>query len=134
MNSTGIYRPSFFQSFNRAQVSSAVATAVDFGLLFLLVEIFHVWYVAATASGAALGALTNFLLNRHWSFAAFHQRWARQALRYSLISGASLLMNTGATYGLTEFGHLHYSISVLGASIAVGIFFNFPLHRYYVFK
>jgi putative flippase GtrA len=127
-------RRSLLGSFSRAQVSSGVATAVDFGLLFFLVEICHVWYVAATALGALAGAITNFLMNRHWSFLASHNGWSRQAIRYAWVSGGSLVLNCVGVYAMTEFLHVHYSISVVVISLMVGWAFNFPLHRHYVFK
>lgn len=125
---------SLWGSFSRSQIASLLATAADFGLLFSLVEFFHVWYVAATALGALLGAVTNFLLNRHWSFRATHGQWHGQAYRYALISGTSLVLNSGGVYLLTDHLKIHYSISVIIVSILVGFFFNFPLHRHYVFK
>jgi len=111
-----------------------IATAADWGLLFGLVEFFHVWYVVSVAVGAIGGAVTNFLLNRHWSFEATHRHWRGQAFRYSLASILSVLLNTGGVYALTEWYRIHYSISVFVVSFAVGILVNFPLHRYFVFR
>ena len=65
--------PSFIRSFSRSQIASGVATAVDFGLVFLPDRDLHVWYVISVAVGAASGAITNFLLNRYWSFEATHR-------------------------------------------------------------
>ncbi len=129
-----IQRPSFVKSFGRSQVSGAVATAVDYGLLFGTVEFFHLWYVTATALGAAAGAITNFLINRYWSFEASHAPWHGQALRYTLVSAGSLLLNTGGVWLVTEKLHLHYAISVGVVSFIVALAFNYPLHRHYVFK
>ena len=126
--------PSFVRSFSRSQVASGVATAVDFGLLFTLTEIFRVWYVVSVAIGAAMGAVTNFLMNRHWSFEATHQAWRGQAMRYVAVSLGSLLLNTGGTWAVTELGHVPYGISVVLVSLAVGFLYNYPLQRYFVFK
>jgi putative flippase GtrA len=125
---------SFIGALSRSQVSAAIATAVDFGLLFSLVELFHVWYVLATASGALAGAVTNFLLNRHWSFAAADQPQGRQAFRYFWVSGTSMLLNTGGVWLFTDALGFHYQYSVIVVSALVGFLFNFPMHRYYVFK
>jgi putative flippase GtrA len=107
---------------------------VDFGLIFFLAELCHVWYVAATALGALAGAITNFVMNRHWSFLAADHHWSHQAKRYALVSGASLLLNTFGVYLMTEALHVHYSVSVVVISFLVGWAFNFPLHRHYVFR
>jgi putative flippase GtrA len=107
---------------------------VDFGLLFSLTEILHVWYVVSTASGALAGAITNFLLNRNWSFEAKHDAAHHQAKRYALVSGGSLILNTAGVWAVTEYFHVHYGISVVVVSLLVGFFFNFPLQRGYVFR
>ena len=120
-------------SFSRSQVSAAIATLADFVLLLALVELFHIWYVAATALGAGFGAAVNFLLNRYWSFQAHHRHWRAQALKYALVSGGSLTLNTLGVYAATDGLHLHYAVSVFAVSMAVAVAYNFPLHRYYVF-
>jgi putative flippase GtrA len=125
---------SFFQEFSRSQVASAVATLFDYGVLFGLAELAHLWYVFAVACGALAGAISNFLLNRHWSFQATHTKASRQALKYAIVSFGSLLLNTGGVYLVTEHMHIHYAISVVIVSLLVGFLFNFPLQRSYVFK
>ncbi|MFL5812636.1 MAG: GtrA family protein [Bdellovibrionia bacterium] len=127
-------RRSLLGSFSRSQVASAAATLIDFVLLFFLAEVCHVWYVAATAAGALAGAVTNFVMNRQWSFLATDQHWSNQAKRYALVSGGSLLLNSGGVYLMTESLHVHYSVSVVVISFMVGWAFNFPMQRHYVFR
>jgi putative flippase GtrA len=132
--SSNTSRRSLLGSFSRSQVASGAATLVDFGLLFFLAEVCHVWYVAATALGALAGAITNFLMNRHWSFLAADHHWSDQAKRYAWVSGGSLILNSGGVYLMTESLHVHYSVSVVVISFVVGWAFNFPMHRHYVFR
>jgi putative flippase GtrA len=127
------HQPSLLASFSRSQVAAFAATCADFGLLFGLVEILHVWYVLATALGAAAGAMTNFLLNRYWSFEADDQAWHGQALRYAFVSAGSLLLNTWGVFAVTEGLRIHYAVSVIIVSIVVAVAYNFPLQRYFVF-
>lgn len=127
-------RPSFLVSFSRSQIASIAATIIDFGGLIFFTEIVGIWYVASTALGAALGATTHFLLGRYWCFEATHDRVHGQAGRYAVVSTLSLLLNSAGVYALTEFGHFKYPVSKAIISFLVGIFFNFPLHRRYVFR
>ncbi len=127
-------RPTLLQSFSRAQVSSAAATVVDWGLLFILTEGLHVWYVVSVAIGAAAGSVTNFLINRHWSFQATHRGIHGQVFRYSLVAVGSLILNTAGVYVVTEWLHIHYFAPVVGVSLLVGFGFNYPLHHHFVFK
>ena len=129
-----IQKPSFLATFSRSQVSSMISSAVDFGSLFICTEFFHVWYVSATALGAFLGALANFLINRYWSFNAAHGKLTAQAKRYIMVSALSLVLNTGGVYAMTEYVHTHYAISVGIVSFIVGVVVNYPLHRHFVYK
>jgi len=127
-------RVNFWKSFSRAQVASFVATAADFGFLVLLVEKAGVWYVTATALAALLGAVINFTMNRRWSFQASTEALNRQALRYAMVSGGSLILNSAGVYAFTEGSGISYIASSVLTSILVGVFFNFPLQRYFVFS
>jgi putative flippase GtrA len=120
-------------SLRRSQVASLVATVVDFTSLIFLVEVGNVWYVAATATGAFAGALVNFILGRHWSFKAEHDGIRGQAVRYTMVSAVSLLLNSLGVYLLTEYAGTHYAISRAITAVTVGVLFNFPLHRRFVF-
>ncbi len=125
---------SFLGCFSRSQLASALATLIDYFILFGLTEVVHLWYVSSVAIGAAVGAVVNFLLNRYWSFQASHVQWHGQACRYTAVSAASLVLNAGGVYAMTEVFGCHYAVSVFVVSALVGLFFNFPLHRSYVFR
>ncbi len=125
---------SFYKTFFKAQTAAVIATTVDFVAYLLLVEVVGAWYVAAAGCSAALGALSGFLLGRHWCFYAADGHLTRQGLRYMLVAGASLLLNTLGIYALTELASLHHLLSKVFIAVLVGFFFNFPMHRYYVFR
>jgi putative flippase GtrA len=121
-------------SLGRSQIASLTATVADFCTLILLVEFGQIWYVAATVIGAFAGAVVNFILGRHWSFEADHEGVRGQAIRYALVSSASLVLNSLGVYLLTEYAGLHYTISKGISALLVGILVNFPLHRRFVFR
>jgi len=127
-------QPSLLVSLRRSQVASLTATIVDFASLIFLVEVGHVWYVAATATGASLGAVVNFIMGRRWSFMAAHERIHGQAVRYAAVSLVSLVLNSLLVYLLTDHLQIHYAISRAMAAVLVGLLFNFPLHRRFVFR
>ncbi len=127
-------KSTFWHTLKRSQIAAIAATILDFGTLVGLVQWFGVWYVAATAWGAFNGAVTNFWINRQWSFEAIHAHWGPQGVRYILVSVGSLGLNTLGVYAFTDGLGFHYSISKLFIAVGVGLLFNYPLHRYYVFR
>ena len=120
-------------SLKRSQIASLTATIADFCSLIFLVEIARVWYVAATAIGACLGAFVNFILGRHWTFMAHDESFRGQALRYAAVAAVSLALNSLGVYFLTAYLNIHYAISRVITAVLVGVLFNFPLHRHFVF-
>jgi putative flippase GtrA len=120
--------------FVRANLSSTVATAIEWVLVTGLV-ILRMHYLAAAALGAASGAVTDFSLKRHWAF----DRMAKgglhhEGVRYLLVSGGSLVWNLACAYLLVErFGSPKVP-GVIAASVVVGFLWNYPLHRHYVFR
>lgn len=127
-------RVPFWKSLGRSQVSSFVASAIDLGVYFSATEFLGLWYVLSAGLGALCGALTNFRLNRYWSFEAEGANWKPQALRYALVSSGSLGLNMLGVYVFTDLLGIQYGISKVLTSLGVGLLFNFPLHRRYVFK
>jgi putative flippase GtrA len=121
-------------SLGRSQIASVTATVVDFFTLISLVEFGHVWYVAATVTGAFCGAVVNFVLGRHWSFDAGQEDVRGQAVRYAAVATVSLVLNSLGVYLLTEYAGLHYAVSKTIAAFLVGLLVNFPLHRRFVFR
>lgn len=121
------------KNFLKANASSLAASAVDFGTLISLVEIFHLNYVAATAIGACLGAITNFSINEIWTFTDAQKRALHHAMwRYVLVSGMSAALNTSGVFFFAHFLHFQYVLAKLITALAVGWLWNYPLHRYFV--
>ncbi len=128
-----------YLSLLRHQAASLAATVVDFGTMSAMLTLLHLRPSIATAWGALLGAVTNFSLQRGWTFRASSSQaplassfWL-QALRYLLVSGASLGWNVLGEYLLAE----RLGLPALPArgliAVSVALLWNYPLHRWFVF-
>jgi|TARA_R110000782_G_scaffold259894_1_gene350870 putative flippase GtrA len=124
----------FFISFLKYQTAALLATLVDFGVFFLLKDVFHIWYVYATAIGALTGAITNFILCRNWAFSSREKKLVTQIGRYIMVSLGSLLLNTVLVYVITELFKIHENYSRVMTAILVAVTYNFTLQKYFVFK
>ena len=122
------------KQFGLATVSSWVATALDFGLTALLASGLGVWYVAATTIGAVAGGVFNCAVNYRWVFHRPGLDPRTVAVRYALVWMGSILLNTGGTCLLTEWGHLPYIISKAITAILIACCWNFLLQRHYVYR
>jgi putative flippase GtrA len=122
-----------FATLARHQLGSLVSTAVDFATMIVLVSGLGLGAVLATALGAAAGGVTNFVLGRTWIFRAHEAPAGGQAVRYFLVSGASLGWNALGEYLLHDRLRLQYVVARAIVAVAVSLLWNFPMHRGFVF-
>lgn len=120
--------------FVRANLSSTVASGLEYVLVTVLVLV-RLHYLTAATVGAVTGALTDFALKRHWAFSrADKSPVHHEGLRYLLVSLASLVLNLAVAYAMVDGLRLPAVPGVIAASLVVGVIWNYPLHRYYVFR
>jgi putative flippase GtrA len=120
--------------FVRANLSSAVASGVEWLLVTGLV-VARVHYLVAAAAGAVTGAIVDFSLKRHWAFDRAHRAGVGQeGVRYLWVSAVSLALNLPVAYVLVDGLGAPAVPGVIAASILVGVVWNYPLHRWYVFR
>jgi len=124
----------WWHSFKRSQIAAFLATVVDYGILTTWVEVFHLYYSYGVALGSAFGAAVNFLLNRYWSFGQTEDHWYFQAFRYAMVASGCLILTTTGVYVLTEYLGIYYLFSQVCVSIVIAISYNYPLHRFFVYK
>ena len=120
-------------TFFKANVASLVASAFDYGVTIMAVQIFSVNVVIAGIIGTVCGAFIHFIMGRHWVFVAYQSKSSGQAKKYLLIWLGNLVLNATGMYVFTEMG-VNYIITKVGTSILVGWTYNYPLQKGYVFK
>ena len=128
------HRTGLLATFGRHQVGSVVATAIDFATMSALVSGFGMAAALATAIGAAVGGVSNFLLGRHWIFSAKHDPMGGQAGRYAFVSGMSLALNAGGEYVLHDLFGIQYLLARVMIAFIVSICWNFPVQRAFVYR
>jgi putative flippase GtrA len=118
----------------RHQTGALVASAVDFLMMICWVELRLGSSVSGAAVGAASGAITNFILGRRWIFQAGGRSASGPALRYALVSAGSLGLNSLGQYLALRLIGLPYVMCRVIVAVLVGVCWNFPLHRRFVFS
>lgn len=110
----------------------AVATSGHYLTLIVLREIIDMPVVAATTLGYLVGALINYWLNFHWTFA--RQASHRRAIpRFFSIATLGLMLNAGLMHIMVNRFSWWY---LLAQVIATGLVlvFNFVCNRLWTFK
>lgn len=132
-SSTGDSNVSFFTSLWRAQATSILSSTTDY-LVFLFLQFCDTFYVISTVGGALCGAVVSFNLSRNWAYKSTEKKVHTQAIKYACASGFSLVMNVLGMVLFVEQFKMNEEISKLIVAVVVGLFINFPIYKYWVFK
>jgi putative flippase GtrA len=119
--------------FVQSQLSTAAATLAEWACVWVL-SASGVYYVLAAIGGAVLGAVLDFSVKKWWVFATARTFAAAEGARYALVSGLSALWFGGAVFVLVDLLKLRMPVAVVAGSVLVGVFWNYPLHRFFVFS
>jgi putative flippase GtrA len=117
----------------RYTVAGGLASLVDVGMLVVLTSGVGVYYLHAAAIAFGVGLLTSYLLSIAWVFQ--ERRFQNPCVElglFTLIGGLGLLWCGGCMWFLTEYAHLHYLCSKMGAALVVFLW-NFLAKKWLLF-
>ena len=134
--------------FMKAQLSAQIATVIDFLITILLVKLFGIYYLYATFIGSVVGGIVNCVINYEWVFKAEDCKKIHVGLKYFIVWGGSILINTWGTFALTEWlagmkwvngllGYYVYDVFILSkitVALLVAFFWNYYLQRVFVYR
>lgn len=123
-----------FWQWVRHHATAVLSTAVDYSVMVASVEAAHLRPVPATVVGASCGAVTNFFVNRQFTYHAGGRRMGGQVLRFALVSGASLGLNAFGEYMFHDVLRLQYLLARVITSVIVSNGWNYPMLRFFVFS
>ncbi|HRH22420.1 MAG TPA: GtrA family protein [Candidatus Paceibacterota bacterium] len=113
--------------------SGGFSSFLDIGLLFVLTEYFHVYYLASAVIALTTSFIVRFLLQKKFTFrdtntATVH----KQLFFYSVLYAVSMVATTGFLYFFVEILHVWYVFAqVLTIGIMAGV--SFFAYRYIIF-
>ncbi len=118
-----------FVKFGIVGVSNTLLTLVVYTVLL---KVFGVWYLAASAIGFAVGATNGFLLNRRWTFRE-HVGDALTPVRWGVVQSAGLAIDEGLLYLLVHDGQLDKLLAQECATAVVTVT-TFFVNRAWTFR
>jgi putative flippase GtrA len=92
-------------------------TLLTFVVYTVLLKVFGVWYLAASAIGFIAGATNGFLLNRRWTFRE-HVGDALTPVRWAIVQSCGLALNLGMLFLFVTEAHLD---KLLSQALATGV-------------
>jgi len=118
----------------KAQGSSIIASAIDFGVTVLAVNLLGWWYLAASITGTVSGGVVNFYVNRKWVFESQSTAIKWQILKYILVWAGNLAIVTTGVFVFTHFFNLNYVLAKVLSAVLTGISYNYIMQKQFIFS
>jgi putative flippase GtrA len=117
--------------------TSVISTCTDFLAMVSGVELLGLSAVLGTVIGASVGATTNFLLARHWTYRQATGKGANgvqiQMVRYLVVALVSLGLNAAGEHLFADVLHVQYVLGRVITAVIVSNGWNYPMQRFFVF-
>ena len=112
-----------------------IATVVDWGVLFILTEYAHLYYLVSAIIAFIAGLITNFILSKLLVFKANEARMnaVMEFVSYAIIGVIGLGITELIMFLFTDLWHTHYMISKIVATIIV-FAWNYIARKLIVYK
>jgi putative flippase GtrA len=105
---------------------------INLAVFAVLTETLGVHHVLAAIGAFCVAVTNNFLLNRHWTFAAGDGHAGFQAMRFFAVSIAALTINLVALEALVSQASLG-DLSAQAIAVAIAMPFNFLGNKLWTF-
>jgi len=120
-------------AFIKFGITGVSGLTVDFALTWLFKDEFHFNKFVANAIGFSAAVISNYIINRNWTFKAKKSKAATQFTAFVSVSLIGLLLNSGIIYLLDNMLNVNFYISK-AIAIFIVFFWNFSINYFFVFK
>ncbi len=110
-----------------------IGTVIDFGTTYLLKEKVKLQKYLANSLGFCTAVISNYLLNRYWTFNSSDPAIFQQFGKFIMVSLVGLILNNAIIYLVNEKYKINFYISKIAAVLVV-ISWNFFINYFYTFK
>jgi putative flippase GtrA len=122
----------YVEEFVKFCIVGSTGTVIHLGILYVLTEVFHIWYIISATAGFCVAVANNFVWNKYWTFQNRAPEIPRQFVSYFVINVISLAINLSVLYVLTEYGGMWYMAAQVVA-ILVALSNNFLGNKKFTF-
>ena len=106
---------------------------IDFGITFLFKEKFYFNKYFANSLGFSFAVMSNYFLNKYWTFQDLNPEIFSQAFKFILISVIGLIINNQMIYLFNHYRGLNFYLAKIFA-IGFVVVWNFTANYFYTFS
>ncbi len=125
---------SFITQMIKFAIVGALGTLVNISILYILTEIFNIYYIISEIFAFFISGLNNYIFNKIWTFSENLEAEAiKKYFKFIIISLISLLVNLGVLFILVEVYLIWYIYAEIGA-IFCAFLINFFGNKVWTFN
>lgn len=114
--------------------SGGIAAVIYLLILFILTDIFGFWYLASSVVAFVASLLTNFFLQKFWTFRDHGwRRIKRQLVIYGLLGIINFILNPILLYTFVEKLHVWYLLAAVIVISSLALI-NYTANKFITFK
>ena len=121
-----------FKQLIKFGIVGIIATIVDFLILFIFTEYFHIYYLISSTLSFIISLIVNYILSIYWVFDV-KKRNFKELILFVILSVIGLLINQIILYIGSDLLNIYYLICKIGATILVMIY-NFITRKIFIEK
>ena len=126
-------RSKLFKQLFRFGVVGFTAFLIDAGLLYVLTEYLHVYYLVSSVISFIVSLIYNYILSIFWVFDVKKKQTYKEVLLFVVLSVIGLGVNQLVMYLGVDLLNIHYMLCKVIATIIVMIY-NFVTRKIFIEK
>ena len=111
--------------------TAMICGAIDYGLLILLIEVFHVHYLVASIISLLCAMIVQYILNVRFVFDTQKENKFKKFIGYAILGVIGIGLNSLVIFLAVSKIHIHYLPAKICASVIVGLY-NFTSRKLYL--
>ena len=117
----------------RFGVVGVLAFIVDYGILYLLTEYVHLYYLLSSIISFLISLVVNYILSIKWVFDVQKKQTVKDVIIFAILSTIGLLINSLVMYLSVELFSIYYMVGKIIATFIVMVW-NFITRKIFVEK
>ncbi len=115
----------------RFGVVGGLAFIIDYIVLYVLTDIFHIYYLISSCISFTVSVIFNYILSIKWVFDVNKKQDMHEFIVFIILSVIGLIINSIIMYIMVDIISIHYMISKLLATLIVMVY-NFITRKIFI--
>lgn len=122
-----------FKQLFRFGIVGFTAFLIDAGLLYILTEYCHIYYLVSSIISFIISLIYNYILSIFWVFDVKKKQTIKEVLLFTILSVIGLGVNQLVMYLGVDLLHIYYMLCKIFATIIVMVY-NFITRKIFIEK